>query len=54
MADEVLKDNYETFKTIDVKNVFDKRQLITAQKLNNDVIVKPSIKAIDDLIELLE
>ena len=53
MADEVLKDNYETFKTIDVKNVFDKRQLITAQKLNNDVIVKPSIKALDDLIGLL-
>ena len=42
----------ECFKAIDVRNIFDKRQIVM-QNLSNDVIIEPTIKALEDLIGLL-
>ena len=49
---EGVKKSNECFKAIDVKNVFDKRQTVM-QNLSNDVIIKPTTKALEDLIGLL-
>ena len=49
--DGVEKSN-ECFKTIDVKNIFDKRQTVM-KRLSNNVIIEPTIQALEDLIGLL-
>ena len=49
---EGVEKSIECFKAIDVKNIFDKRQTVM-QNLSNDVIIEPTIKALEDLIGLL-